>query len=141
MPVNDPPANDGHDTSSSPPRSRPSALPFLAWAVVGACASVGLLGALTIGPFVLLLAMAGAGLLAWRRGVGIACWGLLAGAGLPPLYVAYLNRAGPGDICVATSTGQTCVAEWNPWPWLAAGLALAAAGTSLFLILRRRAGS
>jgi hypothetical protein len=67
----------------------------------------------------------------------------LAGAGLVPLYIAWLNRDGPGeDICTAHAADGTCNAgteEWNPWPWLAVGLALVVAGVVLFVVLRRRA--
>ena len=81
------------------------------------------------------------GLLARRAGLGAATNGLLCGAGVIPLYVAYLNRGGPGQVCTATDSAGTitsaCVSESSPWPWLAAGLLLIATGAALFLVTRR----
>lgn len=111
---------------------------YFGWAAVGACASVGLLTPFTIGPFVLTAAVIGAALLAWRRGLGISCAGLLSGAGLAPLYVGYLNRNGPGQVCSTNATGQSCISEWSPWPWLVAGVLLIAVGTGAYLALRRQ---
>jgi hypothetical protein len=110
---------------------------FLGWAVVGACVSVGALTPFTIGPFVLVAAAAGAAVLVWRRGLNVSCAGLLSGVGLVPLYVAHLNRDGAGQVCTTTGTGQQCVSEWSPWPWLAAGVLLVVAGVAVFLTLRR----
>jgi len=93
---------------------------FAAWLLVGAACIVSLLGAFSIGSLVLPIALAGTALVAWRsslRGVP----GVIAGLGLPPLYVAYLNRAGPGSVCSAITRGQDCIQEFNPWPWLIAG--------------------
>jgi hypothetical protein len=55
-----------------------------------------------------------------------------------PLLVAYLNRGGPGNVCTTTATSQSCTTEWSPWPWLAAGLLLVAAGAVTFAWLRAR---
>src|ERR1017187_6354108 len=112
---------------------------YLGGAAVGACASVGLLTAFTVGPYVLAAAVIGAALLTWRRGLGISCIGLLSGAGLAPLYVGYLNRSGPGQVCSTTAAGQSCLSEWSPWPWLGARVPLIALGTRASLGLRRPA--
>ncbi|MET7454001.1 hypothetical protein ABZT03_19375 [Streptomyces sp. NPDC005574] len=104
---------------------------FLAWLGVGATGGLGLLTIPTIGVYLLLVALAGACAVALRRGAA-GLPGLLAGAGLPLLYVAYLNRRGPGDVCTTTATGQSCVEEWSPWLWLTAGLTLLLAGTAWF---------
>ncbi len=101
--------------------------------LVGAAVASGLLGALTIGVFLLpLAALATIGL---RRlpasGLGVA--GVVAGAGLGPLFVAYLNRDGPGDVCTATARSLACEQQWSPWPWLAAGVILLVVGVALFV--------
>ncbi len=63
----------------------------------------------------------------------------LSGAGVLPLVVAWLNRDGPGDVCRAIGdAGQECTEEWSPWPWLAAGVALVAAGVVLTAVATRR---
>jgi len=113
--------------------ARPGAGMFLGWAAVGACVSAAVLTPFTIGPFVLVAAAVGAAVLVWRRGLSISCAGLLSGAGLVLLYAGYLNRGGPGQVCGTTATGQSCVSEWSPWPWLAAGALLIAAGVGVFL--------
>jgi hypothetical protein len=115
-------------------------LAFLGWATVGAGAVLGVLTMLTVGIFVLPGTALLAGFLAWRgrglrgRIVGPA---LLTGAGIIPLYVAYLNRGGPGNVCTTWATGGSCMQEMSPWPWVAAGMFLAAGGVTLGLVLRR----
>jgi hypothetical protein len=104
-------------------RPRAALGPFLAWA----------------GIFVLpVVATATIVLLRWPAGRTMAALGLISGLGLPLLYIAYLNRGGPGQICVTTASGQSCDMEWNPWPWLAAGTFLAVAGVAAFAALRSR---
>jgi len=61
----------------------------------------------------------------------------LSGAGVLPLVVAWLNRDGPGDVCRTWADGQSCTEEWSPWPWLAAGVALVAAGIVLTVVTSR----
>lgn len=112
---------------------------FLAWAATGACLGTGLLTALSIGPFLLALVVIAAAVLIWRRRLGIATIGAVSGLGLISFAVAYLNRKGPGQVCTTTATTQSCITEWSPWPWLAAGIVLISAGLVLFLALRRSA--
>jgi hypothetical protein len=113
-------------------------LQFFAWAVIGAGAVAGVLTVLTIGFFVLLATAGLAALLARRAGGPLAWPGIIAGAGLPALYVGYLNRGGPGTVCAAIRGGQSCIQEMSPWPWVAVGVCAAAAGAGLYLLLRRR---
>jgi hypothetical protein len=65
--------------------------------------------------------------------------GLISGLGVPLLYVAYVNRAGPGSICTAVAGGQECNDEWSPWPWLAVGVILLVLGVAAFVGRQRRA--
>jgi hypothetical protein len=113
-----------------------------AWIAVGAGVIAGALMVLTIGPFVLLATAGLAAVLVRYVGVRLAWPGLLAGAGLLPLYVAYLNRGGPGMVCATTPTGGSCTQEWSPWPWVGAGLCLVGAGVAMGVLRRRsrRAG-
>lgn len=113
--------------------NRPTALGFAGWTVAGVGICLGLLTGFTIGIFVLAAAALLVGALRPRPGDrnGSAV-GLVSGTGLVPLYVAYLNRAGPGEVCTRTLTEQRCDEMWSPWPWLATGLVLVALGVALF---------
>ena len=119
------------------PGMRP-ALSWVGWAFAGAGAGAGVVAILSVGPFILAGTALLAAALAWRADRRLAAPGLLAGLALVPLYVGYLNRGGPGEVCTATASSQTCTQEMAPWPWLAIGLALAAAGAWLALRSRRR---
>lgn len=122
-------------------RARADTGAFVAWAGVGAGLCLAALTPLTIGIFVLPVAVAaGIALLVWRRGRNGSVVGLLCGFGLVPLYVGYLNRDGPGTVCHAIAGGQECGTEWSPVPWLAVGALLIAGGIALFLWLRARPG-
>jgi hypothetical protein len=114
--------------------------PFLAWAVVGAGLCFAVLSGFTVGIFVIPVAIAAMiALLRWAQARTIAAVGVISGPGLVLMYVAYLNRAGPGNVCSATATSQTCVTEMSPWPWLIAGIAVLAIGVTVFAQLRRPA--
>ena len=82
-------------------------------------AGLGVLSILTIGPFVLLLTLALCGWLLWRLEFGWGMLGLLSGAALPVLYVAWLNRDGPGTVCSVIPTLMVFLirpAELHPDP-------------------------
>ena len=113
---------------------------FALWAVAGAALCLAVLSVLTIGVFVLPVAVAALiALLAWQRSRNHSAVGLLAGAGTLLFYVAYLNRGGPGTVCTTSAGSTACMDEFSPWPWLGAGLLLVAAGTCVFLLLQRHA--
>ena len=83
-------------------------------------------------------------LLARRKAPRAALAGLVAGFGFPPLYVAFLNRDGPGQLCSYggfLQTTTTCAQLLNPWPWSAIGLLFIIAGVALFLVASRRVRS
>ena len=107
---------------------------FLAWLVVGAGYSFGLLGAASIGLFVLPFPVVATIVLAKRQPGSWGVPGVISGFGLPALYVAYLNRAGPGTVCVTTQTLHQCDQNLNPLPWLFAGLVLVVAGAVTFTV-------
>jgi hypothetical protein len=111
-------------------------VPFLGWLVVGLLAAGGLAAAFTswwlaAGPVGLALAA----LLVWRTGWRREIWAVLCGVALPLLVVAWLNRAGPGEVCTVRGDASACVTAWSPWPWAVAGAVVLMAG--LVLALRR----
>jgi hypothetical protein len=94
---------------------------FWAWATVGAAGAIGLV---SLGPIALGPAMIAGAALARSRGARQSALGLFAGAGLLCLFVAYLQRQGPGTTCWHTATGGGCDQHLNPLPWLIVGLML-----------------
>jgi hypothetical protein len=107
------------------------ALTFAAWAVVGLTGILGVLSILTIGIFVVAGAALLAGYLARRIRSPQAGPGLLTGAGVMLLIVAYLNRGGPGTVCTTSAGSVSCTQEMSPWPWMATALCLIAVGVAL----------
>ena len=111
---------------------------FGAWVLVGGGYALALATLLSIGVFVLALTAAATALLASRRGSLVGLPGALSGPALPLLWIAYLNRGGPGTVCSGTPEGSSCTDEWSPWPFLGPGVLLLVAGVVLFLVVRRR---
>ncbi len=106
---------------------------------VGALASLTVLGAFSLYG---LIALPVALLLAWpvsrvSRGAGTP--GIVSGLGLPCLYVVYLNRRGPGNVCTVHADGsQACIQEYNPLIWAVIAVLFLAAGLAVFLGQRRQ---
>ncbi|WP_377641306.1 hypothetical protein [Oryzobacter terrae] len=102
------------------------------WALVGALAGLAVVSLLSIGVLVapVVLALGAGGLLSQRLRRGIVP-GLLLGVSLVPLGLAWLNRSGPGLVCSTTATSQSCAEQWNPWPFVLAGVLLLAAGVAV----------
>jgi hypothetical protein len=101
---------------------------FGAWMVVGALWALSILGMMTIGIFVLPFAIAATVALRHKPGASA----ILTGLGLLLLYIAWLNRYGPGEHCTITPNSQSCQEMFNPWPWLLSGTALVFGGIGLF---------
>jgi hypothetical protein len=98
---------------------------FFVWALLGSAAA---LGAVSLGPL-LLLPVAMVGVFLWTRaGIRRSAFGLLTGTGTLLLYVAWVQRDGPGTTCWHTATASGCDQHLNPLPWLVAGAALVLAG-------------
>jgi hypothetical protein len=98
---------------------------FFVWALLGSAAA---LGAVSLGPL-LLVPTALLGVFLWRRpGARRSAFGLLSGAGTLLLYVAWVQRDGSGTTCWHTATASGCDQHLNPLPWLIAGVALIVAG-------------
>ena len=120
---------------TSPPSSR-SQLPwFLAWAGVG----VGFaLGVSALGLAAVPLALVVAVLLIVFRHADRSALGILVGIGLLSLYVAYVQRRGPGTVSWHTATASGSDTYLDPRPWLFAGIVLVAVGVATFLWRGRR---
>lgn len=106
---------------------------FCAWMPVGAIASLTVLGAFSI---LGLIALPAAALAAWpagRHSNGTGASGIVSGLGVPCLYVAYLNRQGPGNVCTNyAGGGQSCTQEYNPLFWAAVATILIVTGLIIF---------
>jgi len=129
--------------SPSQPRTSPAALIaprwawFAVWLIVGAGYALSVLGIASIGLFLLPLPTLATILLARRPHASSGLPGLISGLGFPLLYVAYLNRAGPGTICTTIPAGEHCAEESSPWPWLAAAVTLLVLGAAAFIAWQR----
>lgn len=108
---------------------------FASWVLVGTLFAFSLAGLLSVGLFFAPLALMGAALLLWKRAFAGA-FGLLSGMSLIALYLAYINRSGPGAVCNGAET--VCTDEYAPWPFLLAALILVAGGFTGFIVTRRR---
>jgi hypothetical protein len=140
-------------TTAAPVSAAPVAGPpawrwFLAWSAVGAAYCFALLAVLSIGIFVLPIPVIATILLARSGEANRGATGILSGAALPLLWVAYLNRGGPGDVCTTTGQfaqggpgAQSCTQEVSPWPWFALGVAVLLSGVAIFTRQRRRSRS
>ena len=77
------------------------------------------------------------GWLLYRLDFGWGMLGLLLGAALPLLYVAWLNRDGPGTVCTTDGSVTSCGDGVSPWPFVAMALLVAVTGIVSFVRLRR----
>ncbi|MEU6193182.1 hypothetical protein [Streptomyces sp. NPDC047061] len=112
---------------------------FTGWLLTGACCLLALLTALSVGIFILPIAVAGTVALATRRDTWRGLPGLLSGASLPLFLLAYLDRHGPGTYCTTSANAGSCTdGLLDPWLLLAAGLLVLVAGPALFLRIRRQ---
>ncbi len=118
--------------------SRPPLWALAWWAMVGALVGLGLVSILTIGLVFLLvgcvLAVVGIRLKPLRNHSAAA---VPAGLGVAALYLAWLNRGGPGRVCESTNTNTSCIDAWSPWPFLLVALLLLAATVFLVRLTRR----
>jgi hypothetical protein len=99
---------------------------FCVWVVVGASIA---LSVVSLGPLFLVAILAVATVGALRRPqIWRSAFGLLTGIGALLLYVAWVQRDGPGTTCWRTATAAGCDQHLNPLPWLALGIAFFVAG-------------
>ncbi|TGB14621.1 hypothetical protein [Streptomyces sp. MZ04] len=116
---------------------RPAIWKYAYWLLIGALAGLGIESLLTIG-LLFLLAAGGLALVGIRAPSlrNRAATAIPAGAGLAVLYLAWVNRGGPGRVCETTGTETSCHEAWSPWPFVAVAVIFIAA--SVFLALRRQ---
>jgi hypothetical protein len=109
------------------------------WIVVGILLGLGTAGLLTIGlillPLGVSLALVGILVPVLRNRSAVF---LLAGLGLSVLYVAWLNRGGPGAVCEGSGSEISCTEEWSPWPFVVIGVLLVVVPILLARALERR---
>ena len=98
---------------------------FFAWAVFGAATAFGTVSFPTLA---LLLIIIGGSMAVFRPALRRSWFGAMTGAGAVALYVAYVQRHGPGTVCWRTATASGCDRSLNPRPWLVVGAALVVAG-------------
>ena len=117
-------------SSALPEDQRPQVRWFCAWAGVGIGFALGIsaLGLVAV-PVALLAAI----VLVVRHHAGRAAFGTLVGVGLLSLYVAYVQRAGPGTVNWHTATASGSDQYLDPRPWLVVGVLLVVVGAVAFL--------
>ncbi len=116
------------EAAAPKPTSRPSSPAlgaYLWWLAGGALLGLGMVGLLTIGVFLLPLAIAliAVGLL-WSPLRNQSAVALVGGLAATPLYLAWLNREGPGRVCETIKDVNSCSEQWSPWPFVAVALIL-----------------
>jgi hypothetical protein len=101
--------------------------------------AAGVAVALLAASFFLIVSLAAAAaVVAAPRAVRRSAFGLLTGASCLPFLVAWYNRFGPGIVRWHTATASGWETQADPRPWLAAGLALLAAGVAGQILMVRR---
>ncbi len=120
----------------APPRKPRSHLPwFLAWVGVG----IGFaLGVSVLGVFAVPLALVATVLLIVFHHADRSALGVLVGVGSLSLFVAYVQRKGPGTVYWHTSTASGSDQYLDPRPWLVVGVILVVVGVATFLWRERR---
>jgi hypothetical protein len=110
---------------------------FAVWTAVGAALAFSIVDGLAFGLFVFPFAVAAAVLLIVRDRFGRSAWGVLCGVGLLSLYVAWVQRRGPGTVTWHTATASGATTFMDPRPWLVGGVLLIAVSVTAFLWHRR----
>ncbi len=114
----------------------PTWLGFVLFALIG----VGfILGFLTLSVLFVVPVVVALVLMVVRPNVMKSSVGLITGAGLVLIYVAYVQRRGPGTVCWQTATASGCDEYLNPWPWLVVGVVLVCVGILAHVSRLRRA--
>lgn len=114
---------------------------FGLWIFVGGAYAMVIAGAFTIGILFIPIAIIATVFLAREPTSRRGAPGLISGLALPVIFVAYLNRGGPGYVCT-TSPGMdgfvtSCGSHYNPWLLLAAGMTLFGVGIGVFISTSR----
>ena len=111
---------------------------FVGWSLVGAAYVVGVLGVLTMGLFVMPLAIIGTVLLVRSAPSRRAVAGLIGGPAWILSFLAIRDH-GTSPVCSGTFGGGTCAYQpWNRWPLVAGAIASVVIAGALFLVTRGR---
>ena len=108
---------------------------FVLWAMLGAGLVIGFF---TLSILFLVPIVIGIAAFAIRPALARSGAGLVTGVGLVSIYVAYVQRRGPGTVCWQTTTAARCEEFLNPWPWLAVGVVLVCVGVVAHVRMMRR---
>jgi MYXO-CTERM domain-containing protein len=92
-----------------------------------------------LGLFTVPLALLFAVVLVARRHTGRPALGVLVGMAVVSLWVAYVQRRGPGTVSWHTGTASGATQYLDPRPWLVVGVLLVGVGLAAFLRRRRPA--
>jgi hypothetical protein len=111
---------------------------FALWLLAGAALAFSLVDLPAYGLLVLPFAVASVVALTVRHRLDRSAWGLLCGIGLLSLYVAYVQRQGPGTVTWHTATASGGATYMDPRPWLVAGLLFIVLGSVGAFLWRRR---
>ena len=96
------------------------------------------LGISALGVFTIPAALLVTVLLVLRHHFDLSALGIPVGVGLLALYVAYVQRKGPGAVSWYTAMASGSDQYLDPRPWLAAGILLVAVGVVAFFWRERR---
>jgi hypothetical protein len=117
---------------------------FAAWAFVGALFSLSLLGAASIGLFIMPVAVLALLMVARTVQTWPEVAGLLEGMASMALFVGITNlgstpcpETGSGTVGPGEAATTSC-GGWDPSPWILVGLALAAVGLAVYVLARDR---
>jgi hypothetical protein len=108
---------------------------FAAWVVVGGALALGAIS-FALGPLVFIPAAVIAVLMIRRPAARRSASGAPVGAGLLLLFVAYVNREGPGTTCWEHGSSMGCGEHLNPLPWLLLGVAFVVGGSVAYRLRR-----
>jgi hypothetical protein len=100
---------------------------FVIWALLGVVFGLSFLVFPAAG---LLLVLIGGAMAATRPALRGSWFGAFAGIGAMLLYVAFVQRRGPGTVCWQTATAAGCDEYMNPWPWFGTGAAFVVASVA-----------
>ncbi|MFL5963717.1 MAG: hypothetical protein ACJ757_12575 [Gaiellaceae bacterium] len=108
---------------------------FAAWIVVGCALAFGAIS-FAVGPLVFIPAAVIAVLMVRSPAARPFAYGAPIGVGLLLLFVAYMNREGPGTTCWEDGTTMGCGQHLNPLPWLLLGVAFVVGGFVAYRLRR-----
>lgn len=111
---------------------------FVAWLLAGVLWTAAIAAILSIGIFILPMAVAATWFLARRPEARRGMAALIAVAGLPFFLLARLNRNGQGTVLRGFGGNVTGFVQTNPWPWVTLGVLLFGASVVVFLVTTRQ---